>query len=399
MKIQSIRQLKKLTDQCVLVRVDFNVPIVKGKVKEEYKIEKSIPTIAHLLRAGAKVIMVSHLGRPEGKYEKKLSLKPVLEPLREMLKADIEFLTDKKCDDNYWKKAKAMVTEMVGGQVLLLENIRFFDGEEKNDKKLSKALAGLADIFVLDGFAVAHRAASSVSGVADFLPAYAGLLLEEEVDGLSKVLKKPAKPFVVVLAGIKIETKIPVLKKILPLADHILLGGGIFNTYLAATGHQVGTSAVDTEYFPEAIKYCVNKKIILPVDVIVGHADGKKARAFKIDKDFNITDNKMAIYDIGPETVKLYTKYIKTAETLVWNGAMGFFEQHPYEYGTHAIARLIASRSTGKAFGVCGGGETVETLKRLHLMEDIDLVSTGGGAMLEFLSGKILPGIKAVSKK
>ncbi|MFA6376972.1 MAG: phosphoglycerate kinase, partial [Candidatus Paceibacterota bacterium] len=371
MKIKTITSLKNIRGKTVLVRDDFNVPVFKGKVQEEYKIEKSLPTIAYLLREGAKVILVSHLGRPKGKYEKKYSLKPVADSLKDLLKTDIKFLADKKCDEGYWDKAKEAAKGMRESEVMLLENIRFFPGEEKNDKKLAKHLADLADAFVLDGFGVAHREASSVSGVAELTPSCAGILLEEEIKGLVKVLKNPKKPLVIVLAGVKIETKIPVLKKLLPLADHILIGGGVLNTYLAAQGRDVGTSLIDKDYFAEAKKYCANKKIVLPVDVIVGRVDGKKAKAVKLDNDFGVKENNFGIYDIGPQTIKLFSKYIKSAQTLVWNGAMGFFEKHPYEYGTYSMARLVAARSMGKSFGVSGGGETVEILRKLKLMEDV----------------------------
>ncbi len=399
MKIKTLKQLNNLQGKTVLVRADFNVPISKGKVKEEYKIEKSLPTIAYLLQANAKVVIVSHLGRPKTGYEIKYSLRPVADALKRLLKKDVKFLADKKCDETYWKKASMAVKRMKEKDVLLLENIRFFSGEEKNDRALSRQLAGLADVFVLDGFAVAHRDASSVSGVAQFIPAYAGLLLEAEIGGLTKILKKPKKPLVVILAGVKIETKIPVLKNLLPLADHILVGGGILNTCLAARGSNVGMSLVDRAYLAEAKKYCGRKKIIFPVDVIVGTADSKNAQAVKLDKKFNIHEKDFGIYDIGPQTIKLFSKYIQTAKTIVWNGAMGLFERHPYEYGTYSMARLIANRSRSRSFGVCGGGETVEILHGLNLMKDLDLVSTGGGAMLEFLSGKVLPGVKAVSEK
>ncbi len=398
MKINSVKNIKYLAGQRVLVRVDFNVPIKNGVVKEEFKVEKALPTIVYLLRHHAKVILISHLGRPKKGYEKKYSLKPLAETLHEMLKIQIKFLSSKKFGDNYFKLAAEEIEKMENGEVILLENVRFFTGEEDNDKKVSEKLSGLADYFVLDGFAVAHRNSSSVSGVAEHLPSYAGLLLEEEIEGLKKVLENPKRPFVLMLAGIKIETKIPVLKRLLPLADQVLLGGGIFNTYLAAKGYKMGESVMDKDFYKEAIEYCEKSKVFLPIDVVVGRSDGKEAKVYKIDKKFAVRRG-MAVLDVGPETIKLFSKYIKKAETLVWNGALGKFESHPYEYGTYAIARLLAARSNGKCFGVCGGGETVEILKKLHLLEDIDLVSTGGGAMLEFLSGKELPGIKKVSIK
>jgi len=279
----------------------------------------------------------------------------------------------------------------------LLDNIRFISEEDKGDLSLARALAVLADLYVLDGFAVAHRDAPSVTGIAKFLPTYAGLLMEAEVSGLNRVMNKPKKPLVVVLGGAKMETKIPVLNSLLKTANNILLGGGIVNTYLWATGHKVGDSLLDKDYKKEVLKYCGNKKVVLPVDVVVGHQDGSAARVVSLKNKLKLKSGE-AIFDVGPETIRLFAKYIKKANTLVWNGALGYFEQHPYEYGTRAIARLFATRSRGRAFGVCGGGETVELLRDLKLIDEIDLVSTGGGAMLEYLSGKKLPGVKVVTK-
>lgn len=390
MKVQSIKSIKSLSGRTVLLRTDFNVPLKGNKVADNYKIEKSLPTIEYLLDRGAKVIIVSHLGRPKG-IDKKLSLKPVAHELAKLLAREVVFIAtgDRKKDEK--------IKSLKKGEVCLLDNIRFIPEEDAGDVKLAKEIAQLADVFVLDGFAVAHRDAPSVTGVAKFLPTYAGLLMEAEIDGLNKVVGKPKKPMVVVLGGAKMETKIPVLNSLIKNANNILLGGGIVNTYLWATGHKVGASLIDKKYKKEAIKYCCNKKIVLPVDVVVGKSDGSGARVINLKNKLKLNKNE-AIFDVGPETIHLFAKYIKKASTLVWNGALGYFEQHPYEYGTRAVARLFSARSRGKAFGVCGGGETVELLRDLKLMEDIDLVSTGGGAMLEYLSGKKLPGVKVVTK-
>ncbi|MFA5061802.1 MAG: phosphoglycerate kinase [Patescibacteria group bacterium] len=392
MHFHNIKDIKDFKNKTVLVRADFNVPIKNGRILDDFKIKKGTATIKYLLNKKAKVVLVSHLGRPSG-YDKKLSLKPVKNLLEKFLRKKIKFL-----DVKDWKKVQGDIVKLPSGDVTLLENIRFIKGEEENDKRVAKRLAGLADIFVLDGFAVSHRAAASVSGVAKYLPAYAGLLLTQELDGLAKVLTQPKHPLVVVLGGAKMETKIPVLKNLLSKADHILLGGGIVNTYLWAKGYKIGSSLIEKNFKREAKKYCSKHKVVMPVDVIVGNAKGKQARAIKIDKKFKVK-NGQGIYDIGPETIKLFSKYIKSAQTLVWNGAVGYFEQHPYEYGTYSVARLMAARAKGKAFGVCGGGETVEVLRKLGLMSGIDLVSTGGGAMLEYLSGEKLPGVEVVKHK
>ncbi|MDD2758401.1 MAG: phosphoglycerate kinase [Patescibacteria group bacterium] len=389
MKVRSIASVKNLFGKRVLLRVDFNVPMKNGRVKEKYKIEKSLPTIKYLLHHDAKVILVSHLGRPKG-ADKKLSLKPVEKVLAKIL--------GKKVGLVELKNAAQKIAKMADGSVILLENIRFIKGEDKNDAKLAKSLAELADIFVLDGFAVAHRDVASVSGVAKHLPSYAGLLLAEEVKGLNQVLLKPKKPFVVILGGAKMETKIPLIKKLLPQATNILVGGGIVNTCLWAKGYKVGRSIIEKEHKKTALAFLKNKKIIMPVDVVVGSADGQGVRVVPVDAKFKVKDAKFGIYDIGPKTISLFAKYIKKANTLVWNGAMGMFEQHPYQFGSRSVARLMATRAKGRAYGVTGGGETVELVKKLKLLDEIDLVSTGGGAMLEFLSGQRLPGVQAVSK-
>ena len=389
MKIKTIKQIKNLKNKRVLARVDFNVPIKNGAVTDDARLLASIPTIEYLLKKGAKVILVSHLGRPEG-VEEKYSLRPVAERLGELLKRDIKILDIKYLRDEI---------SNIKYPISMLENIRFFEGERKNDKKFAKELAGLADYFVLDGFAVAHRDSPSVSGVAKYIPAYAGLLLEKEIVGLSKALVKPKRPFVLVLGGVKMETKIPVLKNLLPKVDYVLIGGGIFNTYLWAKGRKVGKSLIDENCKKQVLALLKNKKVVLPVDVVVGECGkGKGERVVAVSRVIGV-GSREAIFDIGPATIRLYARYIKKAQTIVWNGAMGYFEQKPYDVGTMSIARLVASRAKGKAFGIIGGGETLQSMEKVKMTEFVDLVSTGGGAMLEFLGGKQLPGVKAVAKK
>lgn len=391
MKLKTISSLKKLSGRKVLVRVDFNISVKSGKIASDYKILKSLPTIEFFLKKGAQVILVSHLGRPAGK-DKKLSLKPVANRLSELLKKEVPLFAFSTSVE--WNKIKEAIGKLKNGEVVMLENIRFDEEEEREGMGLSRKLAGLADIFVLDGFAVAHRKAASVSGVAKFIPAYAGLLLAEEISVLSKAIEKPKRPLVVLLGGAKADTKIPVLKNLLKVADHVLIGGGIFNTYLFASGKKVGKSLISKDLKKEIAKYCKSKKIVFPVDVIIGDPMGKKAKVVPV-QNLRITNGE-AIFDIGPGSVQHFAKYFKDSQTLIWNGAVGMFEQSPYHYGTNSLACLFAGRSKGKAVGICGGGETVEVLEKLKLMEDIDLVSTGGGAMLEFLSGTKLPGLKAL---
>lgn len=385
MKFSTLKQIKNLKDKRVLVRVDFNVPVKEGEIKDDSRIVASLPTIKYLLKNGAKVILVSHLGRPNG-IDKKLSLKPIAERLSELIKKEVCFLN-----------LNEFINTTKLPKLTLLENIRFYSEEEKNDKKFAKQLASLVDIFVLDGFAVAHRDAASVSGVAKYLPSYVGLLLESEIVNLNQLMDKPKKPYIAVLGGAKIETKLPVLKSVLKRADFVLLGGGLVNTCLWAKGYSVGKSLLDKDFKKEALKLWKSKKIIFPTDVIVGDIKGKKYRVVTLEKKNSIKSTE-AIFDIGPATIRLYAKHIKSAQTLVWNGAVGYFEQKPYDVGTMSIARLVASRSKGKAFGVIGGGETIQTMEMVGMIDDIDFVSTGGGAMLEFLSGKKLPGLKALLK-
>ncbi|MFA7654065.1 MAG: phosphoglycerate kinase [Candidatus Magasanikbacteria bacterium] len=410
MKIRKLTDVKNLKNKRVLVRVDFNVPIKDGIVKDIYKIEKTLPTIQYLIKKGAQVILVSHLGRPNG-VDKSLSLDPIVKVLEKLLGASVILSKAKDLDfSTMFANARSAQND---NKIILLENIRFYPGEEKNDPKFAKQLASIADIFVLDGFAVAHRASASITGVAKYLPAYAGLLLAEEIEGLSRVLNKPKTPLIVIIGGVKCETKIPVLNNFLKKASYILVGGGIFSTYLWAKGNKIGASLVDKDFKKEILKICANKKIILPVDVVVGKKDGSGARIvnchperspkggvegsrfFDSLRSLAMTGGE-AIYDVGPRTVQLFAKYIKRANTLVMNGALGYFEQSPYQHGTYAISRLFASRSKGKAFGVAGGGETVQILQKLGIIDNVDLVSTGGGAMLEFLGGKKLPGVKTV---
>jgi len=384
MKLKSIKEAKHIFGQRVLVRVDFNVPIKNGIVLDNYKIQASLTTIKYLLHNGARVILVSHLGRPT-KKDKKFSLLPVSKELQKLIGTKVNFGSLEDRDD--WE----------GEKLVLLENIRFYKGEELNDVKFSKQLSQVADMFVLDGFAVSHRDSASVSGVAKYLPSYAGLLLVSEIEGLSKVLVSPKQPMVLMLGGLKIETKLLILKNLLPKASKVLLSGEIFNTYLWAKGHDVGVSVFDKKLKNIVLKSLKNKKIILPVDVVVGTDKGKNARVVLLDKKLILKKGE-GVFDVGPKTVLLFAKQIKTAKTLIWNGAIGMFEQPPFQHSTFALVRLFASRSKGRAYGVCGGGETVEILRHLDVLNDIDLVSTGGGAMLEFLSGKKLPGLKNLLK-
>lgn len=401
MTIRGFKNLKNLENKRVLVRVDFNVPIKKGKVMDDSRLLASLPTIEYLIEKDAKVILVTHLGRPAGKVVASLKLDPIAVRFSTLLGKHVQ-----KIDTGNWKmndkKREALqkkIQQMRPGQVIMLDNVRFSPDEEKNSGTLAKELSELADIFVSDGFAVAHRASASVVGVAKYLPAYAGLLMEAEISGLEKIVKSYKKPFVGVVGGIKVATKAPLIQNILPKVDYLLVGGGLLNTCLHAKKYGVGGSVFDATCEKQALKCSKSKKIIMPIDVVVGTKDGKKFRLVSLGKKAHqVCGVNESIYDIGPETIGLFSKYIKKAQTLVWNGAVGYFEQPPYNIGTLSIARLIASRSKGKAFGVIGGGETIQAMEQVKMSEYVDLVSTGGGAMLEFLSGKKLPGIEILRK-
>ncbi len=397
--MQSVKTIKDLKGKRVLVRVDFNVPIKAKKVLDDSRLKASLPTIKFLIKKKAKIILVTHVGRPGGVVKPALKVDPIAEHLGKLLKRQVKKIETGNFKFTETKKLKLQkeIAKLRDGQIAMLDNIRFSVDEKKNTGTLAVDLAELADIFVLDGFAVAHRASASVFGVARFLPSYAGLLLQDEIKGLNKVLQKPKKPFIAVIGGAKTETKIPVIKSLISKADHILIGGGIVNTYLFAKGYGVCDSLVDHKFADEALKYCKKKKVIKPVDLVVGDQEGKNFHVVEIKpKPHQICKKGQMILDIGPATIRLFEEYIGKAKTVVWNGAPGYFEQEPYHIGTMAIARVVAKSSKGKAYGVIGGGETLQSMDMVGMSKYIDLVSTGGGAMLEFLAGNRLPGIEAL---
>jgi phosphoglycerate kinase len=387
MTLASIEKVKNLRNKKVLVRVDFNVPMEKGKIKEDYRIKSAIPTINFLTNKGAKVIIIAHLGDPAGKNVPELSLKPVAHHLSQLIKKPVVFVPE---TTGY--KADNEVAEMKAGEIVFLENLRFNDGELKDDLKFARRLAGLADIYVNEAFSVCHRKQASVSAIRKCLPSYFGLELVEEVKSLDKILK-PKQPLVVIMGGAKISTKAPIIEKMSPLADHILLGGGLANNFLKYKKLEVGKSLVDKGSDVFVKKFFKGKKlsekIILPIDVVV--CDRQKKVKIKKVEEVNKTDT---IFDIGPETITLFSSFIRKAATIIWNGPLGKFEENSYKHGTLAIAVAVASRSTGKAYGLVGGGETVEALKQTKMEEYVDFVSTAGGAMLSYLGGEKMPGLK-----
>ncbi len=394
MAIRSIKNLRNLRGKRVLVRMDFNVPVKNGKVLEDMRLVASLPTIHYLVSKKAKVVLLSHLGRPDGKQVSALSLAPIAKKLESLLKTPVTFVPEV-----VGSKVERAVLAMQPGDILLLENVRFSPNESGSMPVLAKQLAELGDVFVQECFAVAHRKSATISLLPRLLPQYAGLLFEKEITGLTRVTKAPPSPFVAIIGGAKLETKIPVINALLPTVDTILVGGGIVNTYLKAKGYGVGKSLFDEALTTTALAFGKKRKIVFPVDVVVGKTFGHHGRRVILGKHpHQICKTGEAILDIGPGTIRLYASYIKKAKTLLWNGAMGFFEQKPFDVGTRSVARLIASQTKRKAFGVIGGGETIQAMELVHMSEYVDLISTGGGAMLEFLAGKKLPGIEALKR-
>lgn len=387
MAIKTIKNAKNLYGKKVLLRTDLNVPIKKGKIQDDYKIEQQLSTIKFLLEKNCRVILITHLGRPTpGKFDEKYSVKPIAKALSKLLGRNIivvkeinEFVAGRKIS-----KAKY-------GDIIMLENIRFEMGEEKNSRTLAKNLAKLGDIYVNDAFAVSHRAHASVSAIKDYLPAYIGLLLEKEVVNLNKALH-PQKPLVTVIGGSKISTKIGLVKNLEKKSNYLLVGGALANNFLLACGYEVGKSMIDKESIAFAKKF-KSAKIILPVDVVVSNR--AKDGGVKVKNIKNVNKND-CILDIGPETIRLYSHFIKKAATIIWNGPMGKFEEEKFKFGTMSIARVVAARSKGKAFGVVGGGETVEALQKTNMFEYVDWVSTGGGAMLSYLGKEPMPGLEGI---
>ena len=405
MKTKNIKEeVSKIRGKKVFLRVDFNVPVEGSKIKDEQKIIAALPTIRFLLRYDCPIIIATHLGRPGGKRVKKYSTEILSKRLGKLLgeksrsKTNLKKYRNVKFINNcIGKKVKKAAEELEPREILFLENLRFHPEEKKNNKKFSKELASLADIYINNAFSVCHREHASVVGIKRYLPGFAGILLEKEIDSLNKI-KNPKHPLITVMGGVKVSTKVKFIKSLAQRSEKMLLGGALANNFLAAKGFDVGNSLVDKESIDLAKKLLnsFSNKIILPVDAVVAKDQDKDQGKLKHIKDIGKEDK---ILDIGPETIRLYSSYIKKAETIIWNGPMGLCENKQFEKGSLAIGRVIASRSTGKAFGVAGGGETVEVLKRTHMMEHMDWVSTGGGAMLSYLSGEKMPGLKKITTK
>lgn len=374
----------------VLVRCDFNVPLENGRIVDDRRISSSIPTLQFLTKAGAKVIVCSHLGRPKG-VTPEFSLAPVAERLSELMGQPV-----KLAPDCIGPEVASMVAQMQGGEILLLENVRFHPEEEANDPDFARSLASLADLFVNDAFGTAHRAHASTEGVAHIIPGVAGFLIEKEIEYLGGALEHPKRPFIAILGGAKVKDKIPVIESLLPKVDHLIIGGGMAFTFLKAQGFEIGKSLFDESNFSfcQQLLADAGQKIALPSDVVVAKELSDSAAAHVVSASDLASDDIGA--DIGPETCAAFTKLINEAGTIVWNGPMGVFEMAPFEAGTKAIAEAMAA---SPGITIVGGGDSAAAAEQFGVADEMSHVSTGGGASLEFLEGQILPGIAALQDR
>ncbi len=384
MNKKSVRDLD-VGGKRVLVRVDFNVPVKDGEVTDDTRIRRALPTVRDLLERGGRPVLISHLGRPKGEPNPKYAMDPVAKRLQELLGAPVQ-----KLDAAVGPEVEAALADAPEGGVTLLENSRFYPGETKNDPELAEGLASLAELYVNDAFGAAHRAHATTVGVAEKLPAAAGLLMQEELDYLDSVLRTPERPFVAILGGAKVSDKLGVIESLLGVADTLLIGGAMCFTFFKAQGFEVGNSLVEDDYLEVAKRLLgeAGEKLVLPVDVVVAEAmeEGAEARVVSVGE---IPAGMMGL-DVGPETVEAFRSYISGASTVFWNGPMGVFEIEAFAKGTEGIARAVAE---SEAVSVVGGGDSVAAVRKLGLEDEMSFISTGGGASLEYVEGKELPGV------
>lgn len=398
------KTLKDLPDAAirrkrVLVRVDYNVPLDDGRITDDTRIRATLPTLNYLLERNARVILVSHLGRPKGEWKPEFSLRPAAERLGELIDAPVHFL-----EDVVGAEAHAAADALEPGEVLVLENIRFLPGEETNDERLGEALAALCDVFVNDAFGAAHRTHASTAGVAEVVreerrPAVAGLLMERELTFLGQALESPERPFVAIIGGAKISGKIDVIENLLPRVDRLLIGGAMANTFFRALGLETGGSLVEEDRIDMARELLqrAGDKLVLPVDCVVAGQAVPGARTWLLDRDNVPPEGK--ILDIGPKSVATFREFVHDAKTVLWNGPMGMFEIPEFSHGTEGVAQAVADATDAGAITIIGGGDTAAAVEAAGLADRMTHVSTGGGASLEFLEGKTLPGVAVLDTK
>lgn len=378
----------------VFCRVDFNVPMSEGKVTDDTRIRAAVPTIEYLIENGAKVILASHLGRPKGAVNEDMRLAAAGARLTELLHKQVKSL-----DESIGEKVEQEISAMAEGDVILLENVRFHAGEEKNDPELAKAFAALADVFVNDAFGAAHRAHASTAGIAEHLTAVSGLLLEKELDVLGKALSEPDRPFTAIIGGAKVKDKIGVIDHLLDKVDNLIIGGGLSYTFSKAQGNEVGNSLLEEDKIDLAKSFIEKAKdkgvnLYMPIDVVVAKEFSNDGET-KVVGISEIPSDWMGL-DIGPETAKTYADVIKNSKLVIWNGPMGVFEMSSFENGTKSVAQAMAET---EAYTIIGGGDSAAAVEKFNVADKMDHISTGGGASLEFMEGKDLPGVTALTDK
>ena len=395
---QTVEDIKDIQGKKVLVRVDFNVPQDdRLNITDDTRIKAAVPTIKYLSDKGGRVILVSHLGRPKTGPEDKFRLGVVAKKLQQVMGRPIQYVKD--CIGS---EVESAVNALKDGEVILLENVRFYKEEEKNDPEFARKLASLADLYVDDAFGTAHRAHASTEGVTKYLKGYAGFLMEKEIKFLGKLLENPEHPFVAILGGAKISGKIDVIKNLLPRVDTLIIGGGMSYTFFKARGLSVGNSLVEEDKIPvakEVLKQAIdlNKTVMLPIDHLCADKFDANANIQHVTRG-GIPDGWQGM-DIGPETIRKFSTPIKKAKTIFWNGPMGVFEFAKFSNGTNSIAKMVAEATSNDAISVIGGGDSVAAIEKVGLANKISHISTGGGASLEFVEGKILPGIACLQDK